>query len=154
MPRSTQHPVPTISPAKIGDLQATKPLWLRFASDAANLSVAREAVEHLAEVGGMDQTAAGEVGLCVNEALANVMRHAYAGATDRPIELHASWWHDELTITIRDWGSGENPEARPEKQRDPLKPGGLGLICLRKLMHETTFSPQPDGMLLTMKRRR
>ena len=33
--------------------------------------------------------AVGDVGLCVNEALANVMRHAYGGATDRPIVIRA-----------------------------------------------------------------
>jgi anti-sigma regulatory factor (Ser/Thr protein kinase) len=134
--------------------KGAKPLRLRFASDPANLSAAREAVEQLALGGGLNATATGEVGLCVNEALANVMRHAYGGVSDQPIELEARWNDDVLTITIRDWGSGENPEARPEKKHDPLKPGGLGLICLRKLMDEITFVPQADGMLLTMKRRK
>ena len=91
----------------------------------------REAVEELCLSGGLDAVATGEVGLCVNEALANVMRHAYSGASDKPIEI-AARWQDSSTVlvTIRDWGNGINPETRPEKAHNPLKPGGLGLICL------------------------
>src|SRR5262245_33019659 len=108
MSRSIQQSSSAIAPARRP--RAAKPLRLRFASDPANLSAAREAVEKLALTGGMNATATGEIGLCVNEALANVMRHAYSGATDRPIELEAHWQDQLLTISIRDWGSGENPE--------------------------------------------
>jgi serine/threonine-protein kinase RsbW len=92
------------------------------------------------------------VGLCVNEALANVIRHAYNGALGRPIEVTARWASDGLVITIRDWGNGEIPP--PPRRRDPLEPGGLGLICLKELMDESIFQPQPDGMLLTLVKRK
>jgi anti-sigma regulatory factor (Ser/Thr protein kinase) len=146
MPRSSSPTSPATRPSK----PVPDQIELRFTSDPANLAPTREAVEQLCLAGGLDATATGEVGLCVNEALANVMRHAYGGATDRPIELAAKWQNESLLVTIRDWGSGINPQAQPEKKHNPLKPGGLGLICLRKLMDEVTFTPQPDGMLLTM----
>ena len=60
---------------------------LNITSDPANLAAARKAVEALCRTVGFDDTAIGEIGLCVNEALANVIRHAYGNATDRPIEL-------------------------------------------------------------------
>ena len=150
MPRTTH---PTSAP-KHGHRGSADRIELRFLSDPANLAAAREAIERLALAGGLDATSTGEVGLSVNEALANVMRHAYAGALDRLIDVAAWWQHDTLIVTIRDWGSGINPEAQPEKRHNPLKPGGLGLICIRKLMDEMTFAPQPDGMLLTMKRQK
>ena len=103
---------------------------------------------------GFDETAVGEIGLVVNEALANVMRHAYGGAKDRPIQIDADPIDGNgsvIRIAIRDWGNGVNPTSLPEKEYDPLTPGGLGLICMRKLMDETSYTPQPDGgMLLTM----
>lgn len=142
------------SAVKRGQSGAADRIELRFASDPANLAAAREAIERLALAGGLDATSTGEVGLSVNEALANVMRHAYSGASDRPIDISAWWQDDALYVTIRDWGSGINPEAQPEKRHNPLKPGGLGLICIRKLMDEIIFTPQPDGMLLTMKRQK
>jgi serine/threonine-protein kinase RsbW len=148
------HSSTTKSPAARESDRAHKRLELRFDSDPANLAPAREAVERLAAAGGFDATSVGEIGLCLNEALANVMRHAYSGAVDRPIEV-ASWWEaGTLHVTIRDWGSGVNPQAQPEQEHNPLKPGGLGLICLRKLMDEMVFTPQRDGMHLAMKRTR
>src|SRR5262245_5418429 len=121
---------------------------LNITSDPANLAQVRKAVEELAAAHGFDATACGEVALCVNEALANVTRHAYGGATDRPIELSADVdeRHAELRVRIRDWGSGVNPESLPAKKRDPMTPGGLGLVCLRKMMDGVRFTPQPDGM--------
>jgi len=35
-----------------------------------------------------------------------------------------------------------------------MMPGGLGMVCLRQLLDEVVFTPQPDGMLLTMVRKR
>jgi anti-sigma regulatory factor (Ser/Thr protein kinase) len=135
-------------------LNSRAPLRLRILSDPANLAAARKAVEDLALAHGFDASACGEIALCVNEALANVMRHAYGGATDRPIELDAAVREDDraLHLRIRDWGSGVNPDDLPAKPKDPMTPGGLGLICLRKMMDEVRFTPQPDGMLLEMTR--
>ena len=132
------------------------PVRLNITSDPANLATVRKAVEELAGASGFDPAACGELALCVNEALANVMRHAYGGATDRPIEFAAEIDERDaaLRIRIRDWGSGVNPDALPPKKRDPLTPGGLGLVCLRKMMDDVRFTPQPDGMLLEMSRKR
>ena len=101
---------------------------------------------------GLDASAAGEVGLCVNEAMANVTRHAYQGATDKPVEVCG--WCDGggVHIAVRDWGNGTLPPRRI--QHDPLTPGGLGLVCLRKLLDDVVYAPQPDGMLLTLTRRK
>jgi anti-sigma regulatory factor (Ser/Thr protein kinase) len=122
-------------------------------SDPSEIGAVRRSVEEAAASLGMDERAAGDVGLCVNEALANVMRHAYGGATDRPIAVSCHCQDDELVVTIRDWGNGVNPAELPPKPYDPLQPGGLGLICLKQMLSEVTYVPQPDGMLLVMKKR-
>jgi serine/threonine-protein kinase RsbW len=139
---------------------------LNINSDPANLAATRTTVEQFARTqGGFDEQATSELGLVLNEALANVMRHAYGGATDRPIRIGAAIDRTAatktgpgrvtLTMTIRDWGTGENPQARLEHiQPNPSKPGGLGLVCLRELTNDVHFEPQPDGMLLTMRKTR
>jgi serine/threonine-protein kinase RsbW len=128
---------------------------LKIMSDPANLAAARAAVERLVASSGFDAAAVGEIGLVVNEALANVIRHAYRGRTDQPIRIVAESDEQGVTIKIRDWGTGENPVAKVKHlKRDPLKPGGLGLVCIHEMMDQTTFTPQADGMLLTMKRGR
>jgi anti-sigma regulatory factor (Ser/Thr protein kinase) len=127
-------------------------LRLKILSDPANLAAVRLAVESLCLQNGMAKKASDEVGLCLNEAMANVIRHAYGGAANQPIEITAEYRDDAVRIAIRDWGNGVNPESLPPQPYDPLQPGGLGLICLKQMMTEVKFTPQPDGMLLEMTR--
>jgi serine/threonine-protein kinase RsbW len=127
---------------------------LNILSDPANLAAVRQAVETLCADNGFNQKACDDVGLCVNEALANVIRHAYDGATDRPIDLSAEIVGNAVRIFIRDWGNGVNPQSCSQPPRDPLTPGGLGLICLNRMMNSVVFKPQPDGMLLEMTRKK
>ncbi|HSV15818.1 MAG TPA: ATP-binding protein, partial [Tepidisphaeraceae bacterium] len=57
-----------------------------------------------------------------------------------------------VTIRIRDWGNGEDPSKLPPREQDPLSPGGIGLICMKRLMDDVAYVPQADGMLLEMSR--
>ena len=133
---------------------------LNINSDPANLAAARTTVEEFCSTrGGFGIKSTGEIGLVVNEALANVIRHAYSGATDQPIRISVAFDATppgSVTIAIRDWGSGENPQARLEHHKpvNPATPGGLGLVCLREFMDEVRYAPQSDGMLLTMMRQK
>lgn len=127
-------------------------LRLPITSDPANLATVRREIEAFSAACGFDEIARGDIVLCINEALANVTRHAYDGATDRPVHVEAKFDAPILRIRIRDWGSGKVPPNCPPP-RDPLQPGGVGLVCLRSLMDRIEFIPQPDGMLLTMERR-
>jgi len=139
---------------------APRRLELRITSEPTQIAPVRKAVEKLAVEAGFGEAAVGDVGLCVNEALANVICHAYHGDAGKPIAIMAEWIDApksalgssaaRLTVTIRDWGNGVNPDELPSKAPDPLRPGGLGLICLRQMMDQITFSPQPDGMVLTI----
>jgi serine/threonine-protein kinase RsbW len=131
------HPIPTR-------------LDVTITSDPSAIAPVRKAVEALAASAGMDDRGVGEVGLCVNEALANVIRHAYGGANNRPIVVAAYCKDDALVVTMRDWGSGVNPASLPPRRREALEPGGLGLICLRRMMTRVEYVPQADGMLLVM----
>ena len=137
----SQHDAPPPVPGR---------LRLNVTSDPANLAGVRHACEAFCVKCGLTQAAAGEVGLCVNEAMANVTRHAYSGATDKPVEVMGWCDADGVHVSVRDWGSGEVPRMR--SKRDPLTPGGLGLVCLRELLDDVVYAPQPDGMLLTMTR--
>jgi serine/threonine-protein kinase RsbW len=127
---------------------------MKISSEPAAIAPVRRAIEDLCVCGGLDERAVGEVGLCVNEALANVIRHAYAGAAGKPIVVHADFANGELEVTIRDWGNGINPANIPPRPYDPLEPGGLGLICMKEMMSQVTYIPQKDGMLLILKKKK
>jgi serine/threonine-protein kinase RsbW len=133
-------------------------LVLNVTSDPANLGPVRRALESFGRRHGLTEPAVADLGLCVNEAMANVTRHAYHGQTDRPVAVTADaidtggeTSKGGVKVTIRDWGNGVNPLSLPSRPRDLLEPGGLGLICLRQLLDEVRFETQLDGgMLLTM----
>ena len=59
-----------------------------------------------------------------------------------------------VRVVMRDWGNGVNPLSLPPQPANPLEPGGLGMVCLRQLIDELAFEPQPDGMRLVMVKRK
>jgi anti-sigma regulatory factor (Ser/Thr protein kinase) len=137
-------------------------LVLNVTSDPANLGPVRRACEAFGRGHGLDDGAINDLGLCVNEAMANITRHAYGGATDKSVLVTAEAIGADgqdgrpgVRITLQDWGSGVNPLSLPPRERDPMQPGGLGLVCLRQLLDDARFEPQPDGgMILTMVKRK
>jgi serine/threonine-protein kinase RsbW len=143
---------PAVPPEGVDQIEVEKGIVLRFVSSPANLSRVRKAIEKFSERTQLDAQARDEVGLVVNEALANVIRHAYRSEKDKPIELKAEIFQGGLKVQIRDWGTGVDPTHRPRPTHDPLVPGGLGLMCMKHLMDDMQFIPQTDGMLLEMSR--
>jgi len=136
------------------------PLQLHVTSDTANVASVRRAVEEYSAAAGFDESEAGQIGLVINEAIANVIRHAYHGQSGRPIELTAEPLTDgshgmSMRLRLRDWGNGADPEKSRKRDYVVGQPGGLGLVCLRGFMDEVEFTPQPDGgMLLTLVKRK
>jgi serine/threonine-protein kinase RsbW len=119
-------------------------------SHPARLREVRRDLESFAVSSGMAEESSHAVGLVLNEALANIIRHAYSGAHDKPIRVTAEARGPEFKIQIRDWGKPFDPASVKRKNDDELKPGGIGLICIQKLMDEAKFERLPDGMLLTL----
>src|SRR5687768_8904315 len=98
----------------------TKPdgrVVLNVTSAPANLAPVRKTCEEFGAHHGLDAAAVAEVGLCVNEAMANVTRHAYGGAADKPVvvtmEALGPAGSDGVRLTVRDWGTGVNPLSLP-----------------------------------------
>jgi serine/threonine-protein kinase RsbW len=139
-----------------GPITTSPSLELKVLSHPANLAAVRKAIESFAAGHGFNEKAVAEIGLVVNEAIANIIRHAYGNHYARPIHLTARYDNagELLTIALRDWGNGIDPSTLPRREYDPLEPGGVGLICLKQWMDGVTFTPQPDGMIATLVRRR
>ena len=133
-------------------------LELKVTSAPSNLATVRKAIESFAEANRFESKAVAEIGLCVNEAVANIIRHAYRGNETRPVHVTAQMEDREggrIVITLRDWGVGIDPNSLPRRAYDPLEPGGVGLICLQQWMDSVTYARQSDGgMLTTLTRRR
>ncbi|MFO0972853.1 MAG: ATP-binding protein [Phycisphaerae bacterium] len=129
---------------------------LTITSDSQSLPVVRSAVMRMAELEGFPSEAVQHVALAVDEALANVIRHGYGGANDRPIHINlervaGASGRIGLAVTVRDFGRQIDPAAIQGRDLDDVRPGGLGVHIMRTCMDEVEFScPAEGGMLLRM----
>ncbi len=133
-----------------------RPVRIEIFSTSAHLPIVRGAVEKTCELLGFDDETAGSIVLSVDEALTNVIRHAYDGADDRRIEveLASTAGGDGLRITVRDDGTYVDPaQMRPRDLKD-VRPGGLGVHIIRECMDDVSYARRDNGGTeLTMTRR-
>lgn len=144
------------------------PLSMRIASSPAQLCIVRAALERECELIGFDEETIGQIVLSIDEALTNVIRHAYDGEEGHPIEVEliplTGFDRRGLRVRIRDYGHAVEPSSiagsvqRAARVTDApegeLRPGGLGVHIMRQCMDEVTYAPARDGgTLLTMTKR-
>jgi anti-sigma regulatory factor (Ser/Thr protein kinase) len=104
-------------------------LSLQLAAEPENVRRARDEVASRAETLGLSPAGVDDLRTIVSEACANVVRHAYPDdATERPMEVEMDDKDGELTLVIRDCGTGIRPPtgARPSSMR-------LGFILMGSL---------------------
>jgi anti-sigma regulatory factor (Ser/Thr protein kinase) len=127
-------------------------LTLKFSSNPSMLCVVRGALEKLTETLGLPPEACRAVVLAVDEALTNVIRHAYSGQTDMPVKVTFrryqenadEQWRDALEIELEDHGTPVKAEEMRGRSLDEIRPGGLGLHFIRENMDRVRFSYE-DG---------
>ena len=93
--------------------------------------------------------------LAVDEACANVIRHAYGGPCESRIELRLTQEGPELHFELRDFAPCVDPDKVKPRDLDDARPGGLGINFIDTLMDSWTLQPLADrpGNLLTMRKR-
>lgn len=116
---------------------------LRATSTADSVRGLRAQAAEIAAEAGADAATIESVRLAVNEALANVVTHAYAGREGR-LEMDVGVAHGELTVVVRDHGVGVEHQA--------AAPGaGLGLLIIERLTDRLSIrSTLGRGTELTM----
>jgi len=119
------------------------------------LCVVRAAVESLACSQGFGKETSHRIALAVNEALANVIMHAYRGAVNKPIRVYMrkveEGDHSGLGIVIRDYGHQVDPSTIKGRDLDEVRPGGLGVHIIKTVMDRVQYSClKSGGMCLEM----
>jgi len=112
------------------------------------LCVVRNALGELAAKLGFSEADCRAVVLAVDEALTNIIRHAYLGDSERPIEVSFRRIHlplngksrDALEIVLEDRGAKANPKKLCGRALEDVRPGGLGLHFIRESMDTVEFS--------------
>lgn len=98
----------------------------------------RKELRHLLECAGWQKKTAEEILLAVDEALTNVIRHAFEG---RPGKM-VVFLEDEpakTEIVIEDQGKKFDPTQMPSPELPRQKPGGLGIHFIRTIMDRMVY---------------
>ncbi len=130
------------------------PLTLRMKinSDPRLLSVVRSAVSELATVCGFKDEQCRRITLAVDEALSNVMRHAYKNRYDQEIELSCQAHPDCLEFQLTDRGEAADRSRICAQPLDEIAPGGRGTHLIRQIMDEVCYEQIPEGNRLRLKK--
>lgn len=123
-------------------------LKLELQSNPEALCLVRAAVERTAEVMKFPEADRRAIVRSVDEALANVMRHAYEGRPGQPIEVSCVRVDTKSTggnssgieIVLQDEGKAVDPEKLKGRPLNEIRPGGLGLHLIKQSMDVVEFS--------------
>lgn len=122
-------------------------LKMELRSNPETLCAVRGAVAQLTERLGFPETECRAVVLGIDEALTNIIRHAYGGSAEQPIEVVFSriqeTWHganrDALEIVLMDQGKKVDSAKLAGRALEDVRPGGLGLHFIRETMDAVEF---------------
>jgi anti-sigma regulatory factor (Ser/Thr protein kinase) len=128
---------------------------LELESNPEALSLVRATLERAAESMHFPEADLRAIVRSVDEAVANVIRHAYKGRAGLPITLscHKLWCDNVmggLEILLEDSGEAADPKNLHGRPLEEVRPGGLGLHFMRQSMDEVEFSRKNDKNLLRM----
>lgn len=118
-------------------------------ADPAAATAARQALHSWLrrQFPALDQTRLNDLTLAGNEAIANVVDHAYDETASAPtMDLDANYLAgpDVLTVTVADRGRWRQHEP------DPLSLRGRGIPLIRALADTTDITSTPAGTTVTM----
>ncbi|MEW6584059.1 MAG: ATP-binding protein [Nitrospirota bacterium] len=110
-----------------------------FPSHPKYLTLVRAVTVRTAQIYGIGEALAEDIKLAVDEACANVIKHAYKGDTSKKIVLKYMNSKKQFTVIIEDAGIKADPGSIQGRDLDDLKPGGLGVHFIRRVFDVFTF---------------
>jgi serine/threonine-protein kinase RsbW len=137
---------------------SAEPLILSVQPSAQDVQRSSFWLTECCEQQGVPVGAAGKLELCLNEVLANLIDHAGAATSGRPVTLALALAdHGErrlATLTVVDEGPAFDPltVTRPPLPRtlEEAEPGGLGLLLVRRFMDELSYERCDDRNVLKL----
>jgi anti-sigma regulatory factor (Ser/Thr protein kinase) len=117
------------------------------------LAVVRAAVGELGSVCGLPAEECRGMTLAVDEAMANIIRHAYHGDFDQAIEVNCRAWNDRLEFTLLDQGEPPDPARLAAHPLDDVALSGRGTHIMRTIMDDVCYERVPGGNQLKLNKR-
>ena len=124
----------------------------RFELNASSevLSPFRKELRQILNQAGWEKKTTEEILLAVDEALTNVIRHAYGGNPGK-MAVSVSTTENKIEIVLEDRGKKFDPTQVPSPELPRHKPGGLGVHFIRTIMDQMIYDDQdPTGNRLCL----
>ena len=133
-------------------------LSLHLQSNPDALCLVRATMQQATEILRFQDADSRAIVRSVDEALANVIRHAYKGRAGLPIEVTCgrlcagkdSAKANGLEIVLKDSGASGDPRRFKGRSLEDVRPGGLGLHFMKESMDEIEFSRKDGKNVLRM----
>ncbi len=135
-------------------MKVNKSKRISLEADSKNLIKVRDFVVKTGRKMGLTPKQLSEVKLAVDEAVSNIIRHAYVGKKGG-FQIEMIQLEDAVQIDIKDqgvefdWYSVLEPDLY--KYVETRRKGGLGIWLIKKLIDEVEYKRVEDNNILTMK---
>ncbi len=120
-------------------------LELQVPAQAKQLKRIRDAARECVERCGCSAQSTADIVLALDEACQNIIRHAYDGQPDDVIELEIEHRGDQLIFSLTDRAPAIDPTRIKPRDLDDVRPGGLGIHFIRRVMDEAEYLKPPSG---------
>jgi serine/threonine-protein kinase RsbW len=127
----------------------------RFSCSLHNLEKISDYITGCAHKAGLNDAEVYAVQLAVDEAATNIIEHGYGMECPSRIDVTCEMLEDGLKVVIYDDADPFDPSTVPEPainvSLDDIKPRGLGIFIMKKMMDEVNYESSPErGNTLTM----
>jgi serine/threonine-protein kinase RsbW len=120
-------------------------------SDLKNISSVIKELNDKWEEAGIDGQTIFSLRLALEEALANAVKHGNRCKKELLVDVTCRILSTSVELEVKDQGDGFNYEAvsDPTSQQAICKPGGRGILLMRKLMDTVIFGDGGSRILMT-----
>jgi len=117
-------------------------------SQTRYLNLVTNLAKRASTVAGFDDATAAKVSIAVDEAVTNIILHAYQSDPGQKVEVELRFIPDSLEVHLWHTGQGlrEDQISLPDPDEYVRRPrkGGLGLLLMSRFMDEVHFSENGD----------
>jgi serine/threonine-protein kinase RsbW len=111
--------------------------------------IAKELDKH----NGDKETLAHHINLVLTEAMANAIKYAGLGDTEKMVHIGITISTDEILIKVFDHGQGFDINTIPPPNFEALDDRGRGIFIIRSLMDSVNYRKLPKGNVLEMSKK-
>lgn len=129
-------------------------LQIRFLAEPCELKNVRQQVNEVVKEAGFDASQQQKITLAMEEAITNIIRHAYKNTDDGEVELAILRQNNTLSFYLRDFAPEVYDSSIKPRDLSQLKPGQMGINFIDTVMDSWEFATPKDGYgnLLIMKK--